>query len=218
LTIDLAFFAASTAKIADGGWFPLAIAVCVFAVMTTWYRGRTELTRIMDAASVPEQLFLADLEATQPRRVHGTAVFMSSTPAGIPNVLMHHLKHNQMLHEQVVLLTIEIENVPWVDSACTIELRDLGNGLVRIVARFGFMQRPDVPKLLARCSSNDIVADPMATTFYLGRETLLIDDSTWFVRWRKRLFAFLARNARSPTELFNLPPNRVVELGAQIQI
>jgi len=218
LTIDLAFFAASTAKIAGGGWLPLAIAVCVFAIMTTWYRGRTELTRILDAASVPEELFLADIAATQPRRVRGTAVFMSSTPAGIPNVLMHHLKHNQALHEQVVLLTIEIENVPSVDNACTIELRDLGNGLVRIVARFGFMQRPDVPNLLARCSSKGIVAEPMATTFYLGRETLLTDGKTRFARWRKLLFAFLARNARSPTEFFNLPPNRVVELGAQIQI
>jgi KUP system potassium uptake protein len=218
LTIDLAFFAASTAKIADGGWFPLAIAISVFAVMTTWCRGRTELAQIMDAASVPEELFLADLAATQSRRVRGTAVFMSSTPAGIPNVLLHHLKHNQVLHEQVVLLTIEIENVPWVDSARTLEVRDLANGLVRIVARFGFMQRPDVPKLLERCASKGIVAAPMATTFYLGRETLLTDGTTRFARWRKLLFAFLSRNARSPTELFNLPPNRVVELGTQIQI
>ena len=218
LAIDLAFFAANAIKILDGGWFPLAIGVCVFAVMTTWWRGRIELSQIMDAGTVPEDLFLTDIMAAPPPRVKGTAVFMSSTPGGIPNVLMHHMKHNQVLHANVVLFSISTQPVPWVDIEKSIEVKDLGQGFFRIVAKVGFMQSPDVPKLLARCAQYGVVAEPMTTTYYLGRQTLLTSGKIKVAKWRKLLFSFLSRNARPPTAFFNLPPNRVVEMGLQIEL
>jgi KUP system potassium uptake protein len=216
LAIDLAFFSANAIKVLDGGWFPLAVGLCVFVVMTTWRRGRIELAKLVDAGMVPEELFLLDLDTHTPPRVRGTAVFMSSTPGGIPNVLMHHMKHNQVLHAQVVLFSITTQPVPWVDSERTLEVSPLRHGLFRVVAKVGFMQTPDVPKLLAQCPG--IVAEPMTTTYYLGRQTLLTSGKIRIARWRKLLFSFLARNARPPTSFFNLPPNRVVELGLQIEI
>jgi len=218
LAIDLAFFAANAAKILDGGWFPLAIGVCVFVVMTTWWRGRTELSQQMDANVVPDELFLADLDVSPPPRVRGTAVFMSSTPGGIPNVLMHHIKHNQVLHQQVVLFSIHTRPVPWIAPEGGIEVRDLGYGFFRVVAKVGFMQSPDVPRILARCAAQGIQSQPMTTTYYLGRQTLLTGGRARMARWRKLLFGFLSRNARPPTAFFNLPPNRVVELGLQIEL
>jgi KUP system potassium uptake protein len=215
LAIDLAFFAANAIKILDGGWFPLAIGVCVFAVMTTWWRGRIELSRLMDAGIIPEELFLADIAASPPPRVKGTAVFMSSTPGGIPNVLMHHMKHNQVLHAQVILLSMQTQAVPWMDTDKTIEVTDLQHGFYRVVAKVGFMQTPDVPKILG---TTGLRMEPMTTTYYLGRQTLLTSGKIRIAKWRKLLFSFLSRNARPPTAFFNLPPNRVVELGLQIEL
>ena len=218
LAIDAAFFTSNSLKILDGGWFPLAIGLCVFAVMTTWWRGRIELSKIMDTGVVPETLFLDDIAMSPPPRVKGTAVFMSSTPGGIPNVLMHHMKHNQVLHAQVVLFSIETQAVPFADVEQSLEVTDLGMGFFRLVAKVGFMQEPDVPKLLARCAHLGIVAEPMTTTYYLGRQTLLTSGKIRIAKWRKLLFSFLARNARPPTAFFNLPPNRVVEMGLQIEL
>jgi KUP system potassium uptake protein len=218
LAIDLAFFSANAAKILDGGWFPLAIGVIVFAVMTTWWRGRIELSQIMDAGVVPDDLFLADITAAPPPRVRGTAVFMSSTPGGIPNVLMHHMKHNQVLHQQVVLFSLQTLNVPWAPASEALEVRDLGQGFYRVICKVGFMQSTDVPRILARCAEGGVRVDPMTTTYYLGRQTLLTTGQSRLARWRKLLFSFLSRNARPPTAFFNLPPNRVVELGLQIEM
>ena len=218
LIIDLTFFAANAAKIADGGWFPLAVGVCVFAIMTTWWRGRIELSKTMEAGTVPDDILLADIHAAPPPRVKGTAVFMSSTPDGMPNVLLHHLKHNQVLHPQTVLFSIKIEPVPWVDIDDHLEVKDLGEGFYRVLAQVGFMQTPDVPALLKRCEAKGLVTVPMTTTYYLGRQTLLTGGKSRMARWRKVLFSFLSRNARPPTAFFNLPPNRVVELGLQIEM
>jgi KUP system potassium uptake protein len=218
LAIDLAFFAANAAKILDGGWFPLAIGVCVFVVMTTWWRGRIELSRTMDANIVPDELFLADLDTNPLPRVRGTAVFLSSTPGGIPNVLMHHIKHNQVLHQQVVLFSIQTQPVPWIAPERGLEVRDLGRGFFRVIAKVGFMQTPDVPKILGRCAGRGVQSQAMTTTYYLGRQTLLTGGQSRLARWRKLLFAFLSRNARPPSAFFNLPPNRVVELGLQIEL
>jgi len=218
LAIDLAFFGANAAKILDGGWFPLAIGVVVFLVMTTWWRGRLELSRLVDAGVVADELFLADLAASPPHRVRGTAVFMSSTPGGIPNVLMHHLKHNQVLHQQVVLFSIRTLNVPWVVRSTALDVRDLGHGVFRVICEVGFMQSTDVPKILQRGVDRGIRVDPMTTTYYLGRQTLLTGGASKLARWRKLLFSFLARNAIPPTAFFHLPPNRVVELGLQIEL
>ena len=186
--------------------------------MTTWSRGRFELARVMDEGVVPDELFLAEIAVMAPQRVKGTAVFMSSTPGGIPNVLMHHMKHNQVLHEQVVLFSLETRPVPFVAARGALEVRDLGHGIFRVIAAVGFVQSPDVPKLIALCADRGIVTQPMRTTYYLGRQTLLTTGGTKLARWRKRLFAFLARNSQSPTAFFNLPPNRVVELGLQIEM
>lgn len=218
LTIDLTFFAANAAKIADGGWFPLALGIIVFGVMTTWWRGRTELSKTMEAGTIPDEMLLADIAAAPPPRVRGTAVFMASTPDGMPNVLMHHLKHNQVIHQQVVLFSLRIENVPHVNIDKHLEVHELGYGFFRVIARVGFMQEPDVPKILRRCESKGLVAVPMTTTYYLGRQTLLTTGKSPMARWRKLLFGFLSRNARPPTAFFNLPPNRVVELGLQIEM
>jgi KUP system potassium uptake protein len=145
-------------------------------------------------------------------------VFMSSTPGGIPNVLVHHMKHNQVLHAQVVLFSVETGAVPWVNIENELEVRDLGHGFYRVIARAGFMQTPDVPKIIAMCASQGIATQPMTTTYYLGRQTLLTGGTSKFAKWRKLLFSFLSRNSRSPTAFFNLPPNRVVELGVQIEL
>ncbi len=218
LIIDLSFFAANAAKIADGGWFPLAIGIGVFVVMTTWWRGRVELSKLIDSGSLASDVFMSGLELDPPPRVRGTAVFMTSGADGIPNVLLHHLKHNQVLHSQVVLFSIDIAPVPIVDTMKRLDIKAMGHGFFRVVARVGFMQSPDVPMLLARCEAKGITTQPLTTTYYLGRQTLLTHGAAKIARWRKLLFAFLSRNARPPTAFFNLPPNRVVELGLQIEL
>jgi KUP system potassium uptake protein len=219
LTFDLAFLAACSTKFLAGGWFPLSVGLAVFVVMVTWWRGRRELAQIIDEGAIPTELFIADLELSPLPRVDGTAVFMSSSPDRVPNVVLHHVKHNRVLHREVVLFSVVTEPVPWVAGARVLEHEALGHGLHRVVARVGFMQSPDVPALIARCAeAGDITAKPMTTTYYLGRQTLLVSGRTRMARWRKSLFSFLSRNSSSPTAFFNLPPNRVVELGLQIEI
>jgi len=218
LSLDLTLFSATLAKIHHGGWLPLSFGAIVFVGMTTWWRGRVELSRIMDQGNLPDALFLDDLETQALHRVRGTAVFMTSNSDGIPNVLMHHVKHNQVLHRQVVLLSIDTEKVPWVPGRTSITVRDLGHGFYRVVARVGFMQTPNVPSILARCAGDGVIAEPPTTTYYLGRQTLLTSGRTRMARWRKWLFRLMSRNARPPTDFFGLPPNRVVELGLQIEL
>jgi KUP system potassium uptake protein len=218
LTIDLAFFAANAVKILAGGWFPVAVGLLVFTVMTTWWRGRHELAKFMQAATIPDDLFLADIGASPPHRVKGTAVFMTSGSQGIPNLVLHHLKHNQVLHENVVLFSVVTEPAPWIRPMQGLEVIELGHGFYRVIARVGFMQSPDVPRMLALCGDVGVKTQPMTTTYYLGRETLLTSGKAKVARWRKLLFSFLSRNARPPTAFFNLPANRVVELGAQIEV
>ena len=219
LAFDLAFLVACSSKLLDGGWFPLSVGVAVFAVMTTWWRGRVELGKVMESGAIPTDLFIADLEFNPLPRVEGTAVFMTSGADNVPNVVLHHVKHNRVLHQEVVLFSVLTEPVPWVSTARTLEVKALGYGMLRITARVGFMQSPDVPALIARCAEDGyITAAPMTTTYYLGRQTLLVSGKAPMARWRKLLFSFLSRNSRPPTAFFNLPPNRVVELGLQIEI
>ena len=218
LAIDSLFFSSNVIKIAAGGWFPLAVGTVVFAIMTTWWRGRYELSKMMETGTIPDELFLADIAETHLPRVSGTAVFMSSGTDGMPNVLLHHVKHNKVLHQQVVLLSIMTENVPFSVGNSALEVRELGNGFYRVIARVGFMQQPNVPRIIARCEKFELVANPSDTTYYLGRQSLLTTGKTKIAKWRKMLFGFLAHNSRSPTSFFNLPPNRVVELGLQIEL
>ncbi|HTL37156.1 MAG TPA: KUP/HAK/KT family potassium transporter [Kofleriaceae bacterium] len=218
LLIDLTFFSANAVKIAAGGWFPLAVGAVIFIIMTTWWRGRNELSKMMELGTLPDEQFLSDPMMGALPRVPGTAVFMSSGTGGMPNVLLHHVKHNKVLHKQVVLLSVVTQSVPFVLGESALQVRDLGQGFFRVIASVGFMQQPDVPRFLARCAQQHLVITPMDTTYYLGRETLLTSGAIKVAKWRKGLFAFLARNARAPTSFFNLPPNRVVELGVQIEL
>ena len=219
LFIDMLFFSANTIKIAEGGWVPLGIAALVFSVMVTWKRGRAELGRAIAATTLPLKDFLEDLARTKPQRVKGTAVFMTSNPDAAPPVLLHHFKHNKVLHEQVVCLSILTHHVPEVPGGKRLDmLNDLGHGVFQVRASYGFMQAPSVPEIMQRCRERGLITNEDDTSFFLGRETLVITDRPGMARWRKVLFAFLSRNARPANAFFQIPPNRVVEFGAQIEL
>jgi KUP system potassium uptake protein len=234
LVVDVAFFGANIVKLFEGGWFPLVVAFAVYTLMSTWKRGRRKLSSIMQQASLPLDLFLPDLERRPPARVPGTAVFLTSVLGVAPPVLLHHLKHNKVLHQRVILLSALTEEVPQVDDADRLQCKAHGQGFWEVAARYGFMETPDIPALLQRLGDADLPESPGAvfitqTSFYLGRETLIAiprsktppplpGDPRPMSYWRKHLFVIMTRNARSATAFFGLPPNRVVELGAQIQI
>jgi KUP system potassium uptake protein len=218
LVIEVAFFAANAVKIASGGWFPLVAGGIVFAIMTTWRRGRDYLAHKFTTESLPLEMFLTEVEANRPHRVRGTAVFMTSTASGTPSVLLHYFKHSKVLHEQVVLFTVLAARVPKVKPQNMVEAVDLGLGFWKITARIGFMQDPDVQAILRQARKEGAAVDLGDVSYYLGRETLLTGGGAPMARWRKVLFSFLSRNARPATQFFHLPPNRVVELGAQIEL
>jgi KUP system potassium uptake protein len=218
LIIDLAFFSSNALKIMHGGWVPIAIGLAIFTLMTTWYSGRRIVLKLLTRGSLPIEMFLNSVADHKPVRVPGTAVFMTSDPDGAPLVLLHHLKHNKVLHEQVVLLSVLSANVPEIPDAERLSVVAMREGFWRVKARYGFMESASVPDLLARARSEGLVAEPMKTTYYLGRERLIPDPKSKqrLAGWRKQLFIFMSRNSRSATEFFQIPPNRVVELGAQI--
>ena len=218
LALDLAFLGANALKIAAGGWVPLAIALGLLTLMTTWKRGREILGGLMRQASMPIDLMLDDIGRRDVHRVAGTAVFMTSDAQGAPVVLLHHLKHNQALHRQVVLLSVQSAEVPEVEDADRVQVTPLAHGFYRVTARYGFMETPDVPEVLRMSAAHGLVTRPTETSYYLGRERLLPTGKSPMARWRRKLFVFMARNARSATEFFGLPPNRVVELGTQIEL
>ena len=233
LFVDMAFFAANLAKIPDGGWFPLVVAAIVFLFMSTWKKGRVRLSAIVQENSLPLDLFLEDVSRRRPHRVPGAAVFLTSLPGGAPPVLLHHLKHNKVLHEKVILMSVLAREIPQVDTEDRVECTDLGHGFYQVLAYYGFMETPDVPAVLAllnrrRDGQAELGIKPIETTFYLGRETLIATGRDKappspatrvevMSRWRKQLFILMTRNAQSATTYFSLPPNRVVELGAQLQ-
>jgi KUP system potassium uptake protein len=232
LSIDALFFLSNTFKIKDGGWIPIAIAIGVSTLMSTWKRGRMMLTSILNAGSLPLDLFLKDVERRKPHRVTGTAVFMTSSADGVPVVLLHHLKHNKVLHEQVILMSVITKEVPEIADDERLTVDRLEHGFWRITAHYGFMETPNVPDLLHHAKRHHLRAKQMDTTFYLGRERVIIagtgphkpgarraenPGALKMVRWRKKLFMVMTRNAKSATEFFGIPPNRVVEMGAQVE-
>jgi KUP system potassium uptake protein len=220
--VDLAFAGANLLKLREGGWFPLVVAGLVYVLMSTWKRGRDRLSQIAAENTLPIELFLTDIARRRPPRVPGVAIFLTSVEGGAPPVLLHHLKHNKVLHEKVVLMSVRGEEFPMVDDDERVRCSELGEGFYQVVARYGFMETPDVPaalRLLGEPTNpTPVVLKPMEASFYLGRETIIPTGKGWMARWRKRLFTVMARNAQSAAAFFNLPPNRVVELGAQIQI
>jgi KUP system potassium uptake protein len=223
LIIDLAFFSANMLKVVQGGWVPLAIAGGIFTLMTTWQRGRLIVRSLLVDASIPLDALLRDLGDENPDkrfklpRVPGTAVFLTSESKDAPLVLLHHLKHNKVLHENVVLLSIVSAQVPEIPITERVEVTCFPHNFGRIKAKYGFMQTPNVPEILALAAERGIIAKPTETTFYLGRENLIPTGTKPLARWRKHLYIFMQRNARPATEFFGLPPNRVVELGAQME-
>jgi KUP system potassium uptake protein len=218
LVFDLAFFGANIPKIGHGGWFPLALGAVIFTVMTTWKVGRNALFHYIVSKTMPLSQFMDEIKESPPARVKGTGVFMTSNPDGAPPVLLHHVKHNKVLHEHVILLSIVTDRVPEVAPEDRIFAKDLGDGIHHVTARYGFMQTPSVREVLARCAERDFATSVATATFYLGRETLLTDGHSGMMKWRKVLFAFLSRNARPATHFFGIPPDHVVEIGMQIQL
>ena len=218
LAIDLPFLTANATKIVSGGWFPLAIALGLFVIMTTWQSGRLHLGRIIGEGAFPIASFVEEVARVGPHRVRGAAVVLTSEGSGTPRVLMHHFKHNQVLHETVVLLTVKTDPVPEVPIARRVEVRELGEGFWRVVAHFGFMEEPNVPEAIAACAERGLVMPLHKVSYFLGRETLLATGRSPLGRWREKLFILLARNARPAQAFFGIPPNRVIELGAMIEL
>ena len=216
--VDIAYFSANLTKVPDGGWFPLLVGLVAFTFLTTWARGRQLMLDRMREASMPVEIFVRSA-AGSATRVPGTAVFMTTSPSGVPHALLHNLKHNKVLHERVMLLTVKIEDVPYVEEDRRFDLKDLGSGFYRLILRFGFMQESDVPAALQRVESCGPQFRMMDTSFFLARQTLLATGAKpGMALWREKLFSWMLRNAESAMEFFKLPPNRVVELGSQLEI
>jgi len=218
LVVDIVFFAANALKIPHGGWAPLAIAFSLYLLMTTWKRGREILSKRMMEKTVPLKLLLADLAAEPPVRVPGTAVFMYGSSDGTPPALVLNLTHNKVLHEKIVFLTVITEDVPHVGSEQRVTLRRSGKGFHSVVARYGFMQDPDIDEILEACKKNGLSIPLEGTTFFLGRETLIASDRPGMAIWRERLFSFMSRNALRATAFFKIPPNQVFEVGAYVEL
>jgi KUP system potassium uptake protein len=218
LVVDLAFWGANLHKIPHGGWFPLVVAAAIFTLMTTWKKGRQILAERLQATTLPLDLFLDDVERTKPTRVPGTAVFMYGNSQGTPPALLHNLIHNKVLHERVVLLTVDVLEIPVVSDEERIEVKPQGEGFYRAVVRYGFTEDPDIPAALALVNEPGLDLSRMNTSYFLGRETLIPSKKPGMAVWREHLFSVMSRNARTATSFFALPPNRVVELGAQIEL
>jgi KUP system potassium uptake protein len=218
LAVDVPFFAANALKIRYGGWVPLVIAGAIFLLMTTWQRGREILGKRMLEKTVALKMLLADLAAEPPLRVPGTAVFMSGTTDGTPPALVHNLTHNKVLHERVVFLTVVTQDVPHVPAAERVTVKAIGKGFYSVIARYGFMDDPDIEDVLAACQVKSLDIPIAGTTFFLGRETLVASDRPDMVRWREQLFAFMSRNALRATAFFKIPADQVFEVGAQVEL
>ncbi|THD37034.1 MAG: potassium transporter Kup [Sphingomonas sp.] len=215
--VDGAYLSANLTKIPDGGWFPLLVGLIVFTVLTTWAKGRQLMMARLREAAMPIKVFIQSA-ATSASRVPGTAVFMTSSPDGVPHALLHNLKHNKVLHERIILLTVKIADVPYHPVGERIYLDHLGHGFHRVVIKYGFMEEADVPAALALVTGCGDKFKMMDTSFFLARQTLLPSAKPGMALWREKLFAWMLRNAESAMEFFRLPTNRVVELGSQVEI
>jgi len=219
LVVETAFFTANLLKVLNGGWFPLAVGLLIFILMATWKKGRQLVWNRLKPAAMPLEMFLDDIGATNKVcRVPGTALFMTANPEGTPIALLHNLKHNKVLHERNIILTILTDEVPQVNSAKRLESEKLAVGFYRLVAHYGFMEEPNVPELLAAAHLDGEPIKLNRTTFFLSRETVVPNRSPAMSRWRQWIFALMARNAQSASSFYRIPANRVVELGMQVEI
>jgi KUP system potassium uptake protein len=218
LTIDSAFFSATILKVAQGGWFPLAIGSVIFFIMITWSRGRQILVDHLRSGAIPLQSFLESLIAHPPTRVAGTSVFLTANPDGVPHALLHNLAHNQVLHERVVFLTVAYQETPWVPVEQRISIKPLMENCYQITVRYGFKDEANLPYALELCEPHGLVFEPLRTSYFLSREIVVPSPGAGMSLWRERLFAAMVRNASNAAEYFKLPANRVLELGARVEI
>ncbi|OHX12454.1 low affinity potassium transporter Kup [Chromobacterium sphagni] len=216
--IDTAFFAANVHKVADGGWLPLVMGMVIFTLMSTWKLGRELLFKRLREQALPLDDFIQNLEAYPPARVEGTAVFLTSTLHGVPHALLHNLKHNKVLHERVVLMTVRTEDVPYVADDERLEVVQMSASFWRVMARYGFKEDPNVLEVMEMCKREGFDLELMDTSFFLSRETIVPTERPGMARWREKLFVWMSKNAMRATDFFQVPTNRVVELGAQVEL
>ena len=216
LLVEVTFLSANVLKIPDGGWFPLAVGSLVFLVMSTWKRGAQLLTERTSGEAIELDAFIDALLISEPVRVAGTAVFMTSNNDRVPNAMLHNLMHNKVLHERVLVLSMQVFDVPYVPEIDRVEIKALKGGFYRVTVQYGFKDEPDIPAALALCGAQDIEIDMMETSFFLGRATLIPKVGSEMMYWREKLFVFMYKNASSATSFYKIPTNRVVELGAQV--
>ncbi|KKA05379.1 potassium transporter Kup [Pseudomonas ogarae] len=218
LLVDGLYFAANVPKIVQGGAFPVIAGIALFVLMTTWKRGKQLLVERLDEGALPLPIFISSIRVQPPHRVQGTAVFLTARSDAVPHALLHNLLHNQVLHEQVVLLTVVYEDIPRVPPQRRFEVDAYGEGFFRVILHFGFTDEPDVPLALKLCHLDDLDFSPMRTTYFLSRETVIASKLEGMARWREILFAFMLKNANGNLRFFNLPLNRVIELGTQVEM
>ena len=219
LVIDLAFFGANVIKILDGGWFPLLLAVAIFLIMMTWKKGRSILTARIQEETKLLEVFLQKAERKKVPRVPGTAIFMNGNATRTPPALLHNLEHNKVLHERVIFVTVKTRPIPYVNADERIKFELMGSGFSRMKIYYGYMEDPDIPKVLSSIEQPGFVFKPEEATYFLGRETIIASKKySGMARWREKLFGVLSKNARSATSYFRIPPDRVVELGEQVEI
>ena len=218
LVIDLTFFAPNLLKIIHGGWVPLLVGGIVYLLMTTWKQGRKILAAALKARSIPMEEFLNKIKDSHPLRVPGTGIYMSSDTWGVPVPLLHNLKHNKIIHERVIVLTILSEEIPTINREERVHLQDLGQNFFRVVAHYGFMETPKIRHIFEACRAKGIDLHVEESTFVLGRETILASKFPGMAIWREKLFAVMSKNAQRPTAFFRIPPNQVIEVGIQVEI
>jgi KUP system potassium uptake protein len=218
LVVDVAFFSANVLKIPDGGWVPLVIGIFIFTLMLTWKTGRNMLYSMLKSEAMAIDPFIAAVGAHPPIRVSGTAIFMTPNLDGVPHAMLHNLKHNKVLHEKMVLLTVKFLDYPHTSNEERVTVEDLPNEFYRVTVRYGFKDEPDLPRDLVLCAEQGLVLDAMDTSFFVGKEILIASNASGMAFWRKKIFIGLFRSAETITNQFKLPPNRVVELGSQLKI
>jgi KUP system potassium uptake protein len=218
LVIDIAFFAANFSKFFRGGWFPLTVGIVVFVIMSTWKRGRALLSRRLQERLPAPDKFLKEALKSNPRRLPGTAIFMARSPNSTPSALFHNFQHNQVLHQRVIILTVNTEEIPHVPAEGRIELDPLGNSFFAVTLHYGFMDTPNIPEALRGLVVHGIELLPVSTTYYLSRETLIATPLPGMALWREILFVFMSRNAQRAATYYRIPSQQVVEIGVQVEL
>ncbi len=218
LVVDSAFFMSCFLKIKVGGWLPILIAALVYMMMSTWRYYRAVLGKKVEANSLPMDLFLKDIEASRPFRAKGTAVFLTGNSTGVPRTLLHNFKHNQVVHEQVILMTVRTVDMPFVQDDVRSEVQDLGCGMHRIIVKYGFSEDPDIPEALKDLAAKGFKLDMNRITYVLGREALVIKPASPFQTWRRRIFSFMSKNSYDASTFYRLPPGKVIEYGLQVEL